>query len=179
MYFHQVQSRQWFQFWTRPTNLCRSAQTSISRPGFVIHFIHLERDDDRSCRLCGGSSSVQSHLSVRDRANGVYLEPIPQYNLLMNMVTNIIQDVSQKAANECAYGFAARANYNSINGHQCLALSETFNMSALLSCILSNCKKYIPMFWFPDYNSASTPCPISWATLQIPWIVLTQSPTSM
>jgi hypothetical protein len=88
------------------------------------------------------------------QANGQNLETIQQYNLLQHMMTNVTLSSANKFARESAYGYLQTAATAACNGHQCTAstTTETFSVSAPLNCILSNCRKYIPLFAMPQFR---------------------------
>jgi hypothetical protein len=86
------------------------------------------------------------------QAKGQYLESIPQYNLLQHMMTNVTLSSANKFARESAYGYLQAESTGVCNGHQCAALNETYSVSAPLNCILSNCRKYIPLGIMPQFR---------------------------
>jgi hypothetical protein len=92
------------------------------------------------------------------QCNGITLESQQQYNLIQNLITNITLDQSQKLGLQEQYGFSFPASGTStnpinINGRLLAsATGETYTVSAPLQCILSMCKKYIPLFRFPSFR---------------------------
>jgi hypothetical protein len=84
--------------------------------------------------------------SVQIQVNGQIVETLPNYNQLMNIKTNLTLDSSQKQGSSFQYGYSSAQAIGSNDGRLCAALNETWNVSFPLSCILSNCKKYFPLF---------------------------------
>ncbi len=89
-------------------------------------------------------------------SNGQTIETIPQYNLVQNLISNLTLSSAGKYAREPAYGYTAAATTNVCNGHLCTALTETYSVSAPLNCILSNCRKYLPLFAMPQFRLVFT-----------------------
>jgi len=84
------------------------------------------------------------------------VDTIQNYNVLMNMLTNLTLSVSEKYGLQAAYGYgpttaAIGADMDSLDGHLCNgALADTASFSGPLMSVLSNSEKMIPLFAMPQ-----------------------------
>jgi hypothetical protein len=94
-----------------------------------------------------GTPVYTPFIRLETVSNGTYLESQFGFNFVQNMVTHLTQNGAQLAGAGNSYGFSYTDNNTSDTDGRTLSANtgETWNMSAPLSCILSNCKKYIPM----------------------------------
>ena len=74
------------------------------------------------------------------------------YNVVMNMLTNLTLSVSEKYGLQSAFGYwkeGVAPSLEQLDGRQCLA-NETGDFSGPLMTILSNSEKLIPLFAMPQ-----------------------------
>jgi hypothetical protein len=105
-----------------------------------------------------GTPAYTPFYRLEIQCNGITLESQQQYNLIQNLITNITLNQSQKLGLQEQYGYSFSAsgtatNPININGRLLSTnIGETYTVSVPLQCILSMCKKYIPLFRFPSFR---------------------------
>ncbi len=80
------------------------------------------------------------------------IETIQNYNVVMNMLTNLTLSVSEKYGQQYAFGYNDNLNtplLESLDG-RLLTLNEQGSFSAPLMCVLSNSEKLLPLFAMPQ-----------------------------
>lgn len=83
--------------------------------------------------------------------NSQVTENIIDYNLYCEDMINIKTDVASKQGLSPILGYGQLGNdftMNNVNGRKLGASPTTFNVSAPLPCVLSQCESYVPLFLF-------------------------------
>lgn len=83
--------------------------------------------------------------------NSQVTENIIDYNLYCEDMVNIKTDVASKQGLSPILGYGQLGNdftMNNVNGRKLGASPTTFNVSAPLPCVLSQCESYVPLFLF-------------------------------
>ena len=83
--------------------------------------------------------------------NSQVTENIIDYNLYCEDMVNIKTDVASKQGLSPILGYGQLGNdftMNNVNGRKLGASPTTFNISAPLPCVLSQCESYVPLFLF-------------------------------
>jgi hypothetical protein len=94
-----------------------------------------------------GTPIYTPFIRLETITNGTYLESQFGFNFVQNMVTHFLtQNSAQLAGAGNSYGFSySDNNVNDTDGRTLAATTgETWQMSAPLSCVLSNCKNTSP-----------------------------------
>lgn len=92
------------------------------------------------------------------QAGSQTIDTISNYNILMNMLTNVTLSISEKYGLQQAFGYnnsTAVPTLEQLDG-RILILNETGSFSAPLNCILSNAEKLIPLFACPQFRLVLT-----------------------
>ena len=83
--------------------------------------------------------------------NSQVTENIIDYNLYCEDMVNVKTDVASKQGLSPILGYGQLGNdftMNNVNGRKLGASPTTFNVSAPLPCVLSQCESYVPLFLF-------------------------------
>lgn len=98
-----------------------------------------------------GCPAYSSFYQFQMLFNSQVTENIIDYNLYCEDMINIKTDVASKQGLSPILGYGQLGNdftMNNVNGRKLGASPTTFNVSAPLPCVLSQCESYVPLFLF-------------------------------
>ena len=98
-----------------------------------------------------GCPAYSSFYQFQMLFNSQVTENIIDYNLYCEDMVNIKTDVASKQGLSPILGYGQLGNdftMNNVNGRKLGASPTTFNVSAPLPCVLSQCESYVPLFLF-------------------------------
>ena len=98
-----------------------------------------------------GCPAYSSFYQFQMLFNSQVTENIIDYNLYCEDMVNVKTDVASKQGLSPILGYGQLGNdftMNNVNGRKLGASPTTFNVSAPLPCVLSQCESYVPLFLF-------------------------------
>jgi len=121
----------------------------IDPQSVYIRYTYALTSTDVSSMIGTPYATPFSRLNLYLGSNQV--ESISQYNQVVNALTNLTLDVSQKYGLQALYGFtsATPPTLEDLDGRT-TAANETGSFGGHLPCLLTNCDKYFPAFLAPQ-----------------------------